>query len=186
MNPDANPVRRVTRLARIEDTSDLVDLERANRGFLRPWEPTRDDEYYTVVAYRTSLAQQLERHAAGFALPLVIIDEDGAVAGRISLHSIVRGALQSATLGYWLAESATGRGLASTALGELIDISFAELGLHRLEAGTMVSNMRSRRVLERHGFEQYGVAPRFLRINGVWEDHMLFQLVNDAWTNASS
>lgn len=175
----------VTRLARVEDAAELADLERANRDYLAPWEPARDEEYYSVDVYRGALAQQLERHAAGLALPLVIVDDDGGIAGRISLHSIVRGALQSATLGYWLAEPAAGRGLASAALGELIGMSFDELRLHRLEAGTLLHNVRSQRVLERHGFEKFGIAPKFLRIAGNWEDHALYQLINDRWTDES-
>lgn len=175
----------VTRLARIEDAAELADLERANRAHLAPWEPSRDQDYYTVDTYQATLAQQLERHASGLALPLVIVDENGGIVGRITLHSIVRGALQSATLGYWLSEAAAGRGLAGAALGELIAASFGELRLHRLEAGTMLHNVRSQRVLERHGFARSGVAPRFLRIAGAWEDHALYQLLNEMWTDES-
>lgn len=173
----------VTRLARIEDADELARLERVNREFLAPWEPTRDEDYYSIDTYRAALAQQLDRHADGLALPLAIVDENEEVVGRITLHAIVRDPLQSATLGYWLSESATGRGLAGAALGELIAISFGELRLHRLEAGTMLDNVRSQRVLDRHGFERYGVAAKFLRVAGKWEDHALYQLLNEAWTD---
>jgi ribosomal-protein-alanine N-acetyltransferase len=59
--------------------------------------------------------------------------------------------------------------------------SFDTLGLHRLEAGTLVRNVRSQRVLEKNGFVRFGLAPRFLRIAGQWQDHVLFQLLNDDW-----
>ncbi len=49
------------------------------------------------------------------------------------------------------------------------------LGLHRLEAGTMVENVASQRVLEACGYEQYGLAPKLLFLNGAWRDHVLFQ-----------
>jgi [ribosomal protein S5]-alanine N-acetyltransferase len=96
-----------------------------------------------------------------------------------ALSNVVRGPLQSANLGYWVAERANGRGLATKAVGEVIPIAFGELGLHRLEAGTLVDNVASQRVLEKNGFEQIGIARDYLHIGGAWRDHMLFQRLAD-------
>ena len=91
----------------------------------------------------------------------------------------MRGPLQSAIVSYWLDEGHTGRGLASAALGEVVEHAFGELGLHRLEAGTLVDNVASQRVLEKNGFERYGLARRFLLIAGEWRDHVLFERIAD-------
>jgi len=57
----------------------------------------------------------------------------------------------------------------------------AELGLHRLEAGTIVDNVASQGVLLRSGFVHYGTAERYLFIAGRWQDHHLYQrILNDA------
>lgn len=56
--------------------------------------------------------------------------------------------------------------------------SFDELGLHRIQAGTLVDNLRSQRVLERNGFVRFGLAPRYLHIGGTWQDHVLYQVIN--------
>ena len=76
----------------------------------------------------------------------------------------------------------SGRQSGSAALAAVIPLAFGELGLHRLEAGTLVHNVGSQRVLERNGFERIGLAPKFLRIAGEWRDHVLFQLINEDWT----
>jgi ribosomal-protein-alanine N-acetyltransferase len=61
----------------------------------------------------------------------------------------------------------------------LVEIAFGELELHRLEAGTLVDNFGSQRVLEKNGFERYGLARRFLLIGGEWYDHVLFERIAD-------
>jgi ribosomal-protein-alanine N-acetyltransferase len=61
----------------------------------------------------------------------------------------------------------------------MVGEAFGELGLHRLEAGTLVDNAASRRVLEKNGFEHIGLARRYLHIGGDWRDHLLFQRVAD-------
>ncbi|HEX5335062.1 MAG TPA: GNAT family protein, partial [Propionicimonas sp.] len=133
----------------------------------------------TVAGQREAVAQSLTSAASGLMEPFVIIDDDGEVAGRINLNNIVRGPFQSASMGYWLDQRATGRGLATMAAGELVDLAFGELGLHRVEAGTLPHNLASQAVLLRNGFEQFGYAPRYLAIAGVYSDHLLFQRLAD-------
>jgi ribosomal-protein-alanine N-acetyltransferase len=143
----------------------------ANRAFLAPYEPVRPPEYWTVEGQRTRLADPA-RH------DWLILDE-GAPAGMVSLSNVARGHLQRAIVSYWVAESRGRRGLATTAVAEVAGIAFGELGLHRLEAGTLVDNVRSQRVLERNGFDRIGVARKYLRIAGEWRDHVLFERVAD-------
>jgi [ribosomal protein S5]-alanine N-acetyltransferase len=106
-----------------------------------------------------------------------LILDDGEPAGFVGLSNIVRGALQSAIVSYWVDEARNGRGLATRAVGGLVEIAFGELELHRLEAGTLVDNVASQRVLEKNGFERYGLARRFLLIAGEWRDHVLFERI---------
>ena len=151
----------------------------AQRDFMAPYEPVRDDDYYTVEGQTTLLARLLDERDQGRVLPLVIVAPDGALAGRITLNSIERGPKQSASLGYWVRRELNGQGLASAAVAEVLGIAFGELGLHRVEAGTLVDNVASQRVLAKSGFSRYGLAPRYLRIAGRWQDHVLFQRLSD-------
>ncbi|MEH1016180.1 GNAT family protein [Micromonospora sp. CPCC 206060] len=170
---------RATRLVTIADAPALADLLTANREFLAPWDPVRPDEYFTVEGQRAGIRAALDRYAQGAALPHVILDGSDGIVGRITLNEVVRGPFQSANLGYWVSASHNGRGLATAAVAEIKRVAFEEWGLHRIEAGTLVHNVRSQRVLERNGFVRFGLAPAYLNIAGRWQDHILYQVLND-------
>lgn len=163
-------VRMVTE----DDASALTALLVANRDFLAPWEPTRSDAYFTEAHQRNELRRAVSSAAAGTAWPGVIVVDD-RLAGRITIHNIVRRAFESGDLGYWVGQESNGRGVATTAVAEVLRFAFADLGLHRLQAGTLVHNVASQRVLARNGFTRIGLAPQYLRIAGRWQDHLLFQ-----------
>ena len=170
--------RLVTRLVSLADAPVLAELARTNREFMAPYEPFRSEEYYTVEGQRALVRGLLTLHAQDRSLPHVILDEDGTVVGRITLNEIVRGPLQSCSLGYWVAQAAGGRGLATAAVRHIIEMAFGDLRLHRIQAGTLVDNHRSQRVLVTCGFTQFGLARRYLKIAGDWRDHVLFELLN--------
>jgi ribosomal-protein-alanine N-acetyltransferase len=148
------------------DARELAALLTRNRAFLEPFEPVRDDRFFTAAGQ----AARIAAHEQLFA----ILDGE-AIAGTIALSNVVRGAFRSANVGYWVDRARNGRGLATAAVAAVAETAFGELGLHRLEAGTLVDNAASRRVLERNRFTRIGVAPRYLHIGGAWRDHVLYQ-----------
>ena len=152
----------------------VAALYTANRDFLQPWEPHRDDAFFTEDGQRVRLrATEFERQAG--VSNRCVIEEAGQIVGMVSLTAIERGPVQSAHLGYWVARSATGRGVATKAVNEILALAFGELELHRVQAGTLLHNTGSQKVLQRNGFERIGVARQYLRIAGEWQDHVLFQ-----------
>lgn len=169
-----------TRLISLDDAPVLAGLLRDNRDFMAPFEPARPEGYFTASGQLALIRDLLAGHEQGRTLPHVILDEDGSVVGRITLNEIVWGPFQSCSLGYWVAASANGRGLATAAVRDIVRVAFEDLGLHRIQAGTLPDNARSQRVLERNGFVRFGLAPAYLRIAGRWQDHVLFQLLNPA------
>jgi [ribosomal protein S5]-alanine N-acetyltransferase len=169
----------ITRLISRADAAELADVLTANREFHAPWDPLRSASYFTVESQRAGISDALQRHAEGLTLPHVIVDQ-GRIVGRITLNGIVRGPFLSCSVGYWLDQAATGRGLATAALQEISGIAFGELGLHRIQAETLLHNVASQRVLERNGFTRIGLAPAYLCIQGRWQDMIIFQLVNPA------
>ncbi|GGQ72626.1 ribosomal-protein-alanine acetyltransferase [Couchioplanes caeruleus subsp. azureus] len=169
----------MTRLLALDDAPRLAQLLRANRDFMAPWEPTRDEDYYTAQGQLAVVRSALDAHQQGACLPQVVLDDSGQVIGRVNLNTIVRGPFQSCSLGYWLNQADNGRGIATAAVRETVRIAFDELGLHRVEAGTLVPNIRSQRVLERNGFVRFGLAPAYLNIAGKWQDHIMYQVIND-------
>jgi [ribosomal protein S5]-alanine N-acetyltransferase len=172
-----NFLMSATRLVTLGDAPAVAALYRANRDFLAPWEPVRDDEFYTEHGQQAVIERALERYAAGTCVPHVVLDEAGQVAGRINLNDVVRGAFHSCNLGYWVSASVNGRGLATAAVGEMARVAFGPFGLHRVQAATLLHNVASQRVLERNGFTRIGMAPAYLNIAGRWQDHLLFQLL---------
>jgi [ribosomal protein S5]-alanine N-acetyltransferase len=170
----------VTRLVTLDDAPALAEVLRVSRDFLAPWEPVRSADYFTVGGQLAVIRDVLKRHAQGAALPHVILDGSGGVAGRITLSGIVRGPFQSCSMGYWVSVTAAGRGLATAAVRDMVRVAFEELRLHRVQAETLLHNVRSQRVLTRNGFRRIGMAPAYLNIAGQWQDHILYQVINDA------
>jgi ribosomal-protein-alanine N-acetyltransferase len=167
----------VTRPLTLDDVPVLTALHRENREFLAPWQPLRPDSYFTQAGQREAVEAVLAQQTSGSAVPLVILDGSGAVAGTLTIASIIRGAFQSCSVGYWLAEGAQGRGLATCALREAAELAFGDLRLHRVQAETLTNNQRSQRVLERVGFDKYGEARSYMHIAGEWRDNVLYQLL---------
>lgn len=151
------------------DAAELLALQLENREFLAPFEPHRPPQYYT-------LAGQKEWIAVGVRFAIL---REQAIVGTISLTNILRGPLQSASLGYWVAREHNGAGLASAAVGAVVVHAFEHMHLHRVEAGTLPDNVASQKVLLRNGFREIGLARRYLYLGGRWCDHKLFERVAD-------
>jgi ribosomal-protein-alanine N-acetyltransferase len=166
-----------------DDAPALHAFRVANREFLRPWEPVRDEGFYTLeAAIATIEGQRAEREAdRGYGFGIVA---GGELVGYVNLNAVVRGVFQNAYLGYAVAESANGRGYATAAVREAVRIAFEELGLHRVQAAVIPRNGASVRVLEKVGFRREGLAERYLSIAGVWEDHLLFAVTSDEYRAA--
>lgn len=164
-----------TRPVVLSDASDIARLQAANRAFLAPWDAIRPDVFYTAPGQRVEVQRMVKRREEGTLVAHAILDDVGALVGVIRLNDIVRGAFESCSMGYWVDRAANGRGFASEAVTALLAVAFGELALHRVEAATLKHNARSKRVLAKNGFEQIGMAPRYIRIAGEWQDHDLFQ-----------
>ena len=128
---------------------------------------------------RDAIDNVLIEHERGIIVPNVVLNE-GRVVGRVTLSNIVRGPFQSCNVGYWVDAAHNGRGLATTAVREIVDLAFRRLGLHRVEAAMLPLNTGSQRVLERNGFIRFGTAPAYLKIAGSWQEHVLYQAVNNS------
>jgi [ribosomal protein S5]-alanine N-acetyltransferase len=157
------------------DAGALAEAYRRNREHLEPWEPTRDESFFTEGGQQAAIDASLSAAGQGLLVAWVLTHGDDIV-GRMNLNSVVRGVLQSASLGYWVDAGHLGRGVATGAV-ELACADALRRGLHRLDAGTLLHNRASQRVLERCGFEHYGTAPSYLFIAGAWQDHRLYQRI---------
>jgi ribosomal-protein-alanine N-acetyltransferase len=164
---------------RSADFDEWASLRARSRAFLQPWEPTWPTDDLTRGAWRRRLSAYAHDVERGLAYPfLVFRQSDGAMVGGITLSNIRRGVAQMGSIGYWVGEPFARRGHTLGALKAVTQFSFGRLSLHRLEAACLPSNVPSRGVLLKAGFVQEGMARAYLRINGNWEDHLLFGLVS--------
>lgn len=164
------------RVLHLSDAAALAAAYVRNREYLSSWEPVRPDEYYTESWQASDIANRLVAHEAGEGHPLGLFAGETLV-GRFNVAGIVRGPFQNAGLGYWVDSEYAGRGLASAAVQKIVEMARDELGLHRIEASTLLHNVGSQRVLQKAGFQQIGMAPQYLQIAGKWQDHNLYQVV---------
>ena len=150
-----------------------ADYYRRNREFLRPFEPEREEDFFTPEHQRRVLEEEERAWRERSAFRFYIQPEgEERVIGVIGLNNIVWGAFQSAFLGYKLDGALVGRGYMTQAVEQVVRFAFDRAGLHRIEANVMPGNRASLRVLEKCGFCREGMSKYYLKINGVWEDHI--------------
>lgn len=153
-----------------------------NREFLQPFEPQRDEEFFTEKAQRRYLAEEakMARHDQAYRFYLSRKARPSQIIGMVGLNAVVRGAFQSSFVGYKLDCRLVNQGYMTEALIKLTEIAFQDLLLHRLEANIMPRNAPSLRTAEKAGFRYEGLSPRYLQVDGVWEDHIHMVKLNDA------
>ncbi|MCS5719152.1 GNAT family N-acetyltransferase [Herbiconiux sp. CPCC 205763] len=166
----------VLRLLRADDAGRLADSFERNRDHLAHWDPVRPEAFFTELGQAAEIDRALQACLAGVMMPLVLVS-GGEIVGRANLTGITRGAFQNAILGYWIDARLAGRGVMTATVAEVLRLAREELALHRVEASTLLENAASQAVLRRNGFEKIGEAPRYLKIAGRWQDHLLFQRI---------
>lgn len=173
--------RLVLRVLDQQAAGKVADYYRRNRLFHDPWFPVRDEQSFTAQQQALNLAEEHKAYLAGRAIPfwLFLTDDPDRIIGRLAITQIVYGSLRSAFLAWHLDQSCQGRGLAFEAGQACVKRLFADLRLHRLEAVIRPGNRRSIALARRLGFDLEGLCPRYLKINGVWSDHLRFVRLSD-------
>lgn len=166
------------------DFAEWSEVRVRNEGWLTKWEPIRQpglaDPTRDRGAFSTRCSARERERAAGltYAFGLFV---DQQLGGEVNLNHVNRGALQSATLGYWIDEALAGHGYIAEALVVLFRFAFEDLALERLEICIVPRNHNSRRVMEKLEIRTEGVASKFLEINGIREDHVRYGFTGDEW-----
>ena len=181
--------RLVLRPARTSDVGELRRALRANSEHLRPWSvaPAPGDDPASLASVSRALLRYRREWKRGQAFVLFVSrrDDERHVVGRVSLGGILRGAFQNAYLGYWIDAAHQGKGLMTEAVRAATTFAFGAAALHRVQAAVMPSNKASLRVLEKAGYRREGAAARYLCIAGAWEDHLLFAVTAEEWSDGT-
>ena len=160
------------------------DVRRRCDDWLTRWEPAPSPGAPDVVedpkafAARCGARERERQLGTGYGFGIFL---DDRLVGEINISNIVRGAMQGCTIGYWIDEACAGQGLVPEALVLVLRFVFEDVGLHRVEIGIIPRNTASRRVVEKLGLREEGVAERFLQINGAWEDHIRYGITAEEW-----
>jgi ribosomal-protein-alanine N-acetyltransferase len=171
--------RVLLRTPQVSDYLAWAELRASSREFLMPWEPLWAMDELSRASFRRRVRhyQRDLREDIGYAL-FIYAAATGGLVGGVTLCNIRRGVTQSCTLGYWIGAQYAQQGYMSAAVRAVVPFVFDSLELHRLEAACLPTNTASIRLLEKTGFKREGLARRYLRINGVWQDHRLFALLD--------
>ncbi len=166
------------------DFPQWSEVRLRNESWLLPWEPLRSsrvaDPTRSRDAFSSRCAARDRERQAGTAYGFGVF-VDNAFAGEVNVNNIIRGALQSGTIGYWIDRARAGHGYIAEGVAVVTRFAFEEMHLHRLEICIVPRNTNSRRVMEKLQFREEGVALRYLEINGAWEDHMRFAITAEEW-----
>lgn len=170
----------ILRMPRPSDYSAWAELRAISREFLTPWEPAWTPDELSRSAFRMRLKHYFRemRDDNGYAFFLCRADANTLIGG-ITLSNVRRGVSQSCSIGYWVGAPYANQGYMTKGVSAVASFVFDNLRLHRLEAACLPTNVASIRVLEKVGFKREGLARRYLKINGYWQDHFLYALLDD-------
>lgn len=167
------------------DEGEFVRVFAESREAWAPWVPASHRTMTDVERFRHELARSARGLAAGTHLRLAGFTEQNELVGFFALNEVVRGVFESSYASWHVAAGRMGQGFGTEGARALVGIAFDSapdgMGLHRVQANIMPSNAASLRVAEKVGFRKEGMALRYLRIAGVWQDHLMFALTREEW-----
>ena len=178
--------RVLLRPLRNADFGAWKEVRHRSQEWLEAWEPLAEpgsaDPSTDSDAFRARCGawDRQRQFDAAYGFGLFIVGDE-RFAGEVSLGSVQRGPFQSAYIGYWIDEAEAGHGYVPEGVALLVRHAFDDLHLHRLEAAIVPRNAASRRVAEKLGLREEGVARRFLQIRGVYEDHVRYAITAEDW-----
>lgn len=168
------------RVPEMADYETWAALRLESRAFLVPWEPAWPQDDLTRTAFRSRVKRYIRDIESDSAYPFFVFRaHDDRLIGAITLSNVRRGVAQAGSVGYWIGSSFVRQGYMTSALSALMPFAFGHLHLHRIEAACLPVNQASIRLLTKCAFRQEGLARRYLKINGRWEDHLLFARLAD-------
>lgn len=178
-DPVINGGSVLLRQPQMGDYAEWAQLREVSRNFLAPWEPLWLPDELTRTAFRRRVRHYVRelQDESGYAF-FLLRASDLAIMGGLTLSNVRRGVTQAGTLGYWIGQPHAGQGHMTAGVRAFLPFVFETLRLHRLEAACLLRNEASIRLLERVGFQREGLARRYLKINGTWQDHLLYGLID--------
>lgn len=179
--PHLHTSRLILRPAHPRLAKAAADYYARNREHLTPFEPSFPEGFCTV-GYQKALMRQDCRAAKenrGLRYWVFRKEAPDTAIGCVALNNIILGAFRSCFLAYKMDKDLLRQGYASEAVLAVVELAFQGLNLHRIEANILPRNTASLGLARKCGFKEEGLSPKYLRINGVWEDHIHMVRLNE-------
>ena len=154
--------------------SEFLSSARRSRKLHRPWTkaPVNPSEFAAYLK---------RRRTAGHPAHFVIDAVSGRLVGVVNLDELVRGAFQSAYLGFYAFVPFEAQGNMTVGLSLAVTDAFRRRKLHRLEANIQPENRKSIALVKRLGVRLEGLSPRYLKVAGRWRDHERWAILAEQW-----
>lgn len=183
MNKQYETERLVLKELNRDYGEQVLQYFQRNWSFLKEWDEERPDNFLTLHYQTRSLQSDFYQNMQENQLKLWIFKKEDKgftrVIGNVTFSLIIRGILQSCVIGYKLDQMEINQGYMTEAVEKGIEIIFEEYELHRIEALIIPRNTPSIRVVEKLGFTYEGTSRKLLKVNGKWEDHMRWSMINE-------
>lgn len=164
----------ILRAPELNDETEFIARSKGSRashkGLVNP--PAEPGSFREYVALNDSETNKVF---------LVEVAQTGEIAGATNLSQIFLKGFCSAYLGYYLFDGFRGRGLMTDAITALLNQSFKDFGLHRIEANIQPWNDASIRLVKRCGFTKEGFSRKYLEVRGERRDHERWAIIRDDW-----
>jgi len=175
--------RVILRTLTDEDYEAWHEVRVRCRDWLLSWEPrpagapaTPEDR--SSFSARCAARERERQIGSGYGFGIFV---EARLVGEVTLSSLQRGPFQNAFIGYWVDQAYAGNSFAPESVVVVMRFAFEELRLHRLEIAIVPRNGPSRRVVQKLGLREEGVAQRYLEIDGRWEDHVRYAITAEEW-----
>lgn len=156
----------------------ILEYYKRNKKHLAPFEPSRDNSFYTLKAQKNLLIKSYKEFLNGTSIDFGIFKEEKMI-GKIKLFGIIHGSFKNGMIGYSIDKDEQSKGYMKESVKLLLKYAFDDCDLHRIEASALINNQRSRMVLEKCGFKLAGINEKYLLVNGKWEDHAIYYILKE-------
>ncbi len=166
------------RLIEPDHADAFFALVEANREALLPW-MRWVNEVAGVESVRAMIGQWLEMKDKTGCMSLGI-ELEGTLVGAV-FHVRPDQINKQVEVGYWLAQTARGRGVASRAVGAMLDITFLDLGFNRVNVRVAPGNSASLALAKRLGLTREGVTRQAWCVGDTFYDAVEFSVLAEEW-----
>lgn len=180
MNNSYETDRLLLKFLKKESADMVLSFYEENKSHFEPWEPKRGSNFYTLPYHRASLIAEQNQIAEGKLLRYWVFTKDNPweIIGSVCFQNFLHEPYQSCSLGYKFSHKYQHKGYATESIQKCIEIVFEEYHMHRIDAYIMPSNAPSLRLIERLSFTYEGLSRSYAKINGLWEDHKRYAMIN--------